>query len=359
MTDGALQWRREADNRSQPLIGLGGRVYVDWLIGTWLARVYNPDGSLFSSEQGQWGMRTFSPDKTKFYSAQPSITHVAKHDAFSRQQIWAYNTGISLVGAPRTDQFDRFVLARTHAPGTPGNLFALTSSGEFLWRDDLPTENGGSVILASGPVFSPSGNVAYLGSVIAGQDVNNEYSYLYAFQLNSGDTGVAPVPTSAVSRRTHGGAGAFDIPLPLTGAPGVECRSGGANGAYRIVVTFERPISMTGAAVAGGNATVDTWSSGGVQATVDLVNVADNQQIAVTFNVNDGINSGPVTVPMAILVGDTNGDRAVNTGDALQARSRSGGEVNASTFRSDVNADGTINTGDSLLVRSRSGNSLP
>ena len=32
--------------------------------------------------------------------------------------------------------------------------------------------------------------------------------------------------TSAVSRMTHGGAGDFDVNLPLTGEPGVECRNG-------------------------------------------------------------------------------------------------------------------------------------
>src|SRR5204862_6912334 len=34
------------------------------------------------------------------------------------------------------------------------------------------------------------------------------------------------VPLSAVSRKTHDGAGAFDINLPLYGMPGIECRMG-------------------------------------------------------------------------------------------------------------------------------------
>jgi hypothetical protein len=41
----------------------------------------------------------------------------------------------------------------------------------------------------------------------------------------------APAPTSAVSRKVHGAAGTFDIPLPLVplnGAVGVECRQQGA-----------------------------------------------------------------------------------------------------------------------------------
>jgi hypothetical protein len=60
-----------------------------------------------------------------------------------------------------------------------------------------------------------------------------------------------------------------------------------------------------------------------------------------------------------MLIGDTNGDRTVNAGDALQTRSRSGQAAAAANFRNDVNADGVINSGDSLSVRRRSGASLP
>ncbi len=42
--------------------------------------------------------------------------------------------------------------------------------------------------------------------------------------------------TAAVSRKTHGGAGDFDDPLPLSGKPGVECRSSG--GRTRFVFSF-------------------------------------------------------------------------------------------------------------------------
>jgi hypothetical protein len=58
-------------------------------------------------------------------------------------------------------------------------------------------------------------------------------------------------------------------------------------------------------------------------------------------------------------VGDTNGDRFVNSGDALQTRTRSGQATDATNFRSDVNADGFINSGDTTLVRARSGTFVP
>ncbi|PYU18576.1 MAG: hypothetical protein DMG30_27290, partial [Acidobacteria bacterium] len=46
--------------------------------------------------------------------------------------------------------------------------------------------------------------------------------------------------TGSVSRKTHGGAGTFDINLPLSGEPGVECRSGGGN--YTEVFTFNNNV---------------------------------------------------------------------------------------------------------------------
>ena len=46
--------------------------------------------------------------------------------------------------------------------------------------------------------------------------------------------------TTAVSRKTHGGAGTFDIPLPLSGEPGVECRSSGGN--HTLVFTFSNNV---------------------------------------------------------------------------------------------------------------------
>jgi hypothetical protein len=62
---------------------------------------------------------------------------------------------------------------------------------------------------------------------------------------------------------------------------------------------------------------------------------------------------------MWILVGDTNGDGSVNSGDGTQTRSRSGNPIDGTTFRNDVNADGNINSGDSTIVRARSGATLP
>ena len=58
-----------------------------------------------------------------------------------------------------------------------------------------------------------------------------------------------PVLSSVVSRKTHGLLD-FDIDMPLTGGPGIECRSGDVNGDYRLVFTFASALSsVTGATV--------------------------------------------------------------------------------------------------------------
>jgi hypothetical protein len=62
---------------------------------------------------------------------------------------------------------------------------------------------------------------------------------------------------------------------------------------------------------------------------------------------------------MGVLVGDVNGDGAVNSGDALVTRNRGGQQADMTNFRSDINTDGVINGGDTISVRSRGGTALP
>jgi hypothetical protein len=178
----------------------------------------------------------------------------------------------------------------------------------------------------------------------------------------------APMVQNAVSRKTHGNAGTFDVDLPLSGTPGVECRSGGATGDYTIVVTFAANVSVSGtpqAAVTSGSGTIGSGgvSSGGTVitsgnvVTIPLTNAANAQTIRVTLNnVNGSTN---LTVPMSVLIGDVDGNGAVNATDVAITKSRSGQPVDATTFRADVSADGSINATDVALVKARAGTALP
>jgi hypothetical protein len=174
------------------------------------------------------------------------------------------------------------------------------------------------------------------------------------------------VPLAGVAaRKFHVAPTFFDIPLPLTGNPGIECRSGGVDGDQTMVFTFVNPLtSVGGASVTSGAGTVTIGVIGANtrEYVVNLTGVSNAQTITVNLtNVTDslGNNSMTVTAPMGVLQGDTNGDRFVNAGDTTQTRSRSGQTTTATNFRSDVNTDSVINSGDQIAVRSRSGTFLP
>ena len=163
----------------------------------------------------------------------------------------------------------------------------------------------------------------------------------------------------AVSRKIHGGVGAFDIDLPLSGAPGIECRTGAVPGAHQIVLSFANSIAFSGVSVTTGTGSAAA-SVSGTEVTVDLSGVANAQTITVTLaNADDGANSSDVTVLSEVGPGDVNANGSVNATDVSQAKIQSGQPVTTANFRTDVNADGSINTTDIGLVKSTSGTSLP
>jgi hypothetical protein len=168
------------------------------------------------------------------------------------------------------------------------------------------------------------------------------------------------VPQSAFSRKTHGAAGTFDIPLPLTGNVGIECRSGGATNNYQMIVNFATTVTVGGAAVTSGTGSMSSFNVSGSQVTVNLTGVTNVQRITVTlFNVNDGTHMSNVPVSMGVLVGDVNGNAVVNASDVSLTKSQVGVPVSGSNFREDVNANGTISATDVALVKSKVGTALP
>ena len=95
----------------------------------------------------------------------------------------------------------------------------------------------------------------------------------------------APAVTSAVSGKTHGGAGDFNVSLPLTGTPGIECRNGqGAGTDHKMVVTFVNPVTVSSASVTSGTGSVSgSPVISGNTVTVNLTGVTNAQTIMVTL----------------------------------------------------------------------------
>ena len=169
--------------------------------------------------------------------------------------------------------------------------------------------------------------------------------------------------TGAVSRKVHGAAGTFDIPMPLTGEPAVECRSSGGN--HTIVLTFDNNMMSGNASVTSGVGSVSgspTFS--GNTMTVNLTGVADAQKVTLTLSgVTDTSTPAQVlpntTVSLNILAGDVGGNKTVNATDVSQAKLQSGAPLSAANFRNDVDVSGSINATDVSFVKSHSGTSVP
>ena len=166
---------------------------------------------------------------------------------------------------------------------------------------------------------------------------------------------------TAVSRKTHGLVGTFDIDLPLNGSPGIECRSTG--GAHTLVFTFNNNVTSGNASITAGIGSVSgspTFAANTM--TVNLTGVADIQKITVALDaVRDafGQTLPNRSVSVNMLSGDTTGNKTVNASDVAQTKVQSGAAVTALNFRTDVTVNGVINASDVNLVKSRSGSALP
>ncbi len=111
----------------------------------------------------------------------------------------------------------------------------------------------------------------------------------------------APTLQTAVSRKVHGAAGTFDLPLSLIPTnPSTEPRAGPA---ATVVLTFNKALTGATVTVTEGTATAAAPTISGNDVVVDLTGVADQQFVTVTLsNVasTDGFSGGSGSVRIAI-----------------------------------------------------------
>ncbi|CAN5794225.1 hypothetical protein BH20VER1_BH20VER1_00240 [soil metagenome] len=171
--------------------------------------------------------------------------------------------------------------------------------------------------------------------------------------------------TTAVSRKTHGSAGTFDVDLPLSGAPGIEPRNGPVQGTHRIVFTFTNDVVSGTAAVTEGTATISgSPQFQGNTMTVDLTGVPSAQRVTIAVqNVTDTFAQTlpNAAVTMKALWGDANSSSSVTASDVSQVKSVAGQTLSPGNFRSDLTVDGAISATDIGTVKSlaSTGASLP
>lgn len=174
----------------------------------------------------------------------------------------------------------------------------------------------------------------------------------------------APVAAvSAVSRKTHGSAGTFDINLPIGSPAGIEPRigQGGNSDQHLIVITFAAPVTFSSATVTSGTGSVSSTSGTGTATiNVSLAGVANAQWLTLTLlNVSDGSNANDIAIPMGFLLGDVNASGRVDSADASLVRSQTLQTLTSSNFQDDVNASGRIDSTDVSIVRQQTLTFLP
>lgn len=343
--------------------GVAGKVRTDFGHADFdqaRSAVLQPDGKIVAAGTAIWNNTLSQPFALARYTANGTLDTTFDSDGklfidFGSFDQTAYHVllqpdgKIVVAGYPNTESSDSdFLLARCNTNGSLDTTFGVGGKVRTSFGD----LNGG----AYGAVLQSDGKIVAVGF---NATFSNEWSqFALARYLGSSSTFSL---TSAVSRKTHGSAGVFDIPLPLSGEPGVECRS--SNGHHTLVFTFSsNVVSGTAAVTAGSGSVSGSPIFSGNTMTVNLAGVTDVQKITVTLS--DVTSSTSQVLPDTsvsanMLIGDTTGDKTVSNSDVAQTRGQVGVAVTASNFREDVRVNGEIAPADVRLVRSNLGHSLP
>ena len=331
-------------------------------------RVWNGDGSstLVAAGDSSVGPMFFAMDNSISMNNLNQVAFTTRTSTASSTRRIVVGDGTTTTLFPTVSAGAGFTSIDSFAPVINDNGLVA-----FRGNDNQATPRD-SVFVTDGTTFQRIAGVndtlmtdtgpRVVGSLMGGVSINNVGDVAFGVQFTSASGGgnavyvaYAPVtPTSAVSRKTHGPAGEFNIDLPLTGPPGIECRNGGGN--HQLIVTFGTPVTFSSASITSGAGMVESALAIGNQITVNLTGVTDAQTIAVTLSsVSNGSSTADVIISMSLLAGDTNGNSAVNASDVSQTKSRIGQNVDATNFRSDVNLSGSINASDASFVKSRIG----
>lgn len=369
--------------------------------------LYPVDGGSIDWAYGELGMAAYSTEVAG-QTFLPTYSCIDAPGCGSVGGIWPENRGMLLYLAKiaRTPYLtshgpDANTVVTNPASVQQGVTSQLTGSINFAWSNnafsqnvgaaeyyiDTPPWAGGTAIPMNGAfnattvAVNATINTASLSVgrhviFVRGRGVTSFQGFQTWGPISAAFLDVTPGPTtlqSAVSRKTHGGAGDFDVSLPLTGTPGIECRTTGVTQDYTVVATFAGNVTVagspqaqvtsgTGCVGSGGTCTGNVMFSGNT-VTIPLTNIANAQTINIRIN---GVNSAGAdapatdfTIPMSVLIGDTNANGTVNATDVAQTKGGLGHAVDATNFRSDVNANGALNATDAAIVKQNSGISLP
>ena len=251
------------------------------------------------------------------------------------------------------------------APDAPTALIATPGNGIAILSFTAPNNNGASIISYNAQCNpgGVSGSAAQSPITVSGLTNGTTYSCSVAATNTIGPgpfsspafvTPGLPKLLAVVSRKNHGTAGIFDLPILVGGPESVEPRVIGSG--HQIVFRFDTPINSTDSPIAtSGPATAQI--NGTTEVVVTLTGVNDAQRVTITLpNVNaSGVGA---SVSLGFLVGDVNQSRVVNAADASAVKARAGQPAVAGNFFYDLNASGVVTAADVSAVKSRLGRPL-
>jgi len=168
-----------------------------------------------------------------------------------------------------------------------------------------------------------------------------------------------PALVSAKSRKIHGAAGTFDLPLSTVATnPTTEPRQGAT---AAIVMTFDSAVVSANAAVIEGTAVAGAPTFSGKDVTVSLSGVTDRQYVTVSLTnvASSTVSGGAASVRLGFLVGDVNQNRVVSLADLGLVNAQLAQSVTAANYLKDVNASGTLTLADKGITNANLTKVLP
>ena len=336
-------------------------------------RIWNPDGTstLVASGDSSTGPMFFAFDNSISMNNHDQVAFITRTSTSSTTRRIVVGDGTTTSLFPTVSAGAGFTGIDSFAPSINdhGLVAFRGNDNQGTPRDSVFVTDGTTLQRIAGvnDMLMTDTGARVVSFLMGGVKISNNGSVAFGVQFSGGGNAIyvayAPLaPLSAISRKTHGAAGTFDIAMPLSGAPGIESRfgSGSNSGNHQLVITFPVPVTVASAMVTMGQGAVDSVVASGAEVTVNLTGVSNAQAIVVTlFSVNDGSRTGDIPIQAAFLAADANHSGAVNSTDVGQVKTQVGQPVSASNFRSDVNASGAINSTDVGLAKVSTGTGLP